>query len=61
MMAVMENIYDQLFRQDLLKKNKILKQRIETALKSFIYSFLDFRTDQRQITVLRSLRKDVWF
>ena len=63
MIAVMEDIYDQTVRQDLLKKDKISKHRVQkTALKSFTYFYLDlnfknFRVDQRRIKVLRSLKE----
>ena len=41
MIAVMEDIYDQTVRQDLLKKGNISKHCVQTALKSFTYSYLD--------------------
>ena len=53
----MEDIYDQIVCQDLLKKDNMSKHRVQTALKSFTYSYLDldfknFRVDQRLIKVL---------
>ena len=62
MIAVMEDIYDQFFRQDRLNKDNISKFFVKTALKSFTYSYLNlgFKNvgdDQRRITVLRSLRE----
>ena len=59
--AVMEDIYDQTVCQDLLKKDNISKHCVQTALKSFTYSYLDldfknFTVDQRRIKVLRSLK-----
>ena len=58
----MEDIYDQIVCQDLLKKDNMSKHRVQTALKSFTYSYLDldfknFRVDQRLIKVLRSLKE----
>ena len=41
MIAVMEYIYDQIVCQDLLKKDNISKHRVQTALKSFTYFYLD--------------------
>ena len=60
MIAVMKDIYDQIVRQVLLKKDNISKHRVQRALKSFTYSYLDldlknFRVDQIRIKVLRSL------
>ena len=62
MIAVMEDIYDQIVCQYLLKKDDIWKYSVETALKSFTYSYLDLvfknvRVDQRRIKVLRSLKE----
>ena len=62
MIAVMEDIYDQTVRQDLLKKGSVSKHCVQTALKSFTYSYLDlglrnFRVDQRTIKVLCSLKE----
>ena len=58
----MDDIYDQIVRRDLLKKDNISKHRIQTALKLFTYSYLDlyfknYRVDQRRIEVLRSLKE----
>ena len=36
--TAMGDIYDQIVRQDLLKKYNISEYRVETALKSFTYS-----------------------
>ena len=62
MITVMEDIYDQIVCQDLLQIDNISKHRVQTALKSFTYSYLDldlknFRIDQRRIKALRSLKK----
>ena len=56
MIAVMEDIYDQIVCQDLLQKDNISKHRVQTSLKSFTYSYLDldlknFRVVQRRIKV----------
>ena len=58
----MENIYDQVACQDLLKKDNMSKHLVQTAFKSFTYSYIDldfknFTVDQRLIKVLRSLKK----
>ena len=62
MIAVMEDIYDRIVRQDLLKKDNISKHCVQAALKSLTYSYLDldlknFRVDQKQIKVLGSLKE----
>ena len=62
MIVVMKDIYEQVVRQDLLKRDNISKHRAETTLKSFTYSYLNldlknFRDDQRRIKVLHSLRE----
>ena len=62
MTAVMEDIYGQIVCQYLLKKDDIWKHSVETALKSFTYSYLDLdfknvRVDQRGINVLRFLKE----
>ena len=58
--TAMGDIYDQIVRQDLLKKYNISEYRVQTAPKSFTYSYLhlnftNFRVDQRRIKVLRPL------
>ena len=41
MVVIMEDIYDKIVWQDLLKKDNISKTRVQTALKSFADSYLD--------------------
>ena len=41
MIAVMEDIDDQIFCQNILKKDNIPKHCVQTALKSFMYSYFD--------------------
>ena len=41
MVVIMEDIYDKIIWQDLLKKDNISKTRVQTALKSFADSYLD--------------------
>ena len=58
----MEDIYDQIVRQDLLKNGNISKHRVQTVLKSFAYSYLDLhfknsRVNQRRVMVLRFLKE----
>ena len=62
MIVLMEDIYDQIFWQDLIKKDNIPKHRLQTALNSLSYSYLylnvkNFRVDQRRVKVLHSLRE----
>ena len=54
--ASIEDIYDQIVCQDLLKKDNISKKSVQTALKSFTYSYLDldvksFRVDHKRTKV----------
>ena len=37
----MEDIYDQIVRQNVMKNDNISKHRIKTALNSFTYAYLD--------------------
>ena len=64
--AVMEDIYGQIVRQDLLKNDNISKHwgkyHVQKSLKSFTYFYLDldfknFRVNQRRIKVLRFLKE----
>ena len=62
MIVLMEDIYDQIFCQDLIKKDNIPKHRLQTAVNSLSYSYLylnvkNFRVDQRRAKVLHSLRE----
>ena len=41
MIAVMEDIDDQIVCQNILKKDNISKHCVQTALKSFMYSYFD--------------------
>ena len=61
MVVFMEDIYDKIVWQDLLKKDKISKRRVQIALKSFTYSYLDldlknYGLDQNKIKILRDLK-----
>ena len=64
--TVMEDIYGQIVRQDLLKNDNISKHwekhHVQKSLKSFTYFYLDldfknFRVNQRRIKVLRFLKE----
>ena len=44
MVVIMEDLYDKIVWQDLLKKDNISKTRVQTALKSFADSYLDLGT-----------------
>ena len=65
MVVFMEDIYDKIVWQDLLKKDKISKRRVQIALKSFTYSYLDldlknYGLDQNKIKILRDLSAWYW-
>ena len=58
--VIMGNIYDQIVRQNLLKKD-ISKQCVQTAIKSFTYSYfnLDLKNygfDQNKVKILQNLK-----
>ena len=62
MIAVMEDVYDQLVRQKAFTDHHIAKHRVQTALKSCTYNYLDldfklFGLDQKRIRILRNLRE----
>ena len=52
----MEDIYDQIVRQDLLKNDNISKHRVQTALKSFTYSYLDL-----DFKILGLIKDGLWY
>ena len=61
MIALMENFYNQIVCQDLLKKDNKQK-RVQASFKSFTYSYLDlnvknFRADQRRLKVFYYLKE----
>ena len=62
MVSVIEDVYDQICRHKGFTENRFAKSRIQTALKSFTYNFLDlddrqFKTDQRKIKIMKDIRK----
>ena len=63
MMAVSEDIYDQLERKQIWKEGFFTKERVRNALRSFTYNCLDldlkqYFTDRRRIRILSALSKD---
>ena len=61
MIALMENFYNQIVCQDLLKKDNKQK-RVQASFKLFTYSYLDlnvknFRVDQRRLKVFYYLKE----
>ena len=60
----MEDVYDLIIRQDIIKKSNISEHCVQTALKSFTYSYLDleqrnFGIDQKRIRLFRSFKEKV--
>ena len=60
MVAIVENIWDQILRNDVLKEDHISKHRLQTALKAFPYNYLDidykeFGFDQKRINTILDL------
>ena len=62
MIAIAENVWEQIEKHNILKHNHISKVRAQTALKSFIYNCLDldikqYISDNKMIKVLRSIKE----
>ena len=62
MVAVMEDAWNQISRQDILKDNHISKRRVQTTLRAFIYNYLDIESrdyllDQKKIRVICNLNE----
>ncbi len=62
LMAVIEDVYDQICRHKLFTNHYFAKHRIQTALKSFTYNYLNldllqFKLDQKKLEILRNLRE----
>ena len=49
MIAAMEDLWNQISRQDILKDNHISKSRVQTALRAFTYNYLDIETQDYQL------------
>ena len=61
MIAVVEDVWNQIIQRNALKDKHFAKHRVQTALKSFTYSYLDldskqFLNDQKHINTIRQLR-----
>ena len=59
--AIMEDFYEQIVRQDLLKKDNISKYCIQTAFRSFTYSYLNLKLknyglNQNKMKILWNLK-----
>ncbi|XP_066924963.1 uncharacterized protein [Clytia hemisphaerica] len=62
MIVIAEDIWNQINSKNALQDKHFTKHRVQTALKSFTYNYLDldtkqFRSDQNLIKVVRELRK----
>ena len=62
MIAVMEDVWNQISRQDILKDSHISKSRVQTALRAFAYNYLDiesrdYQLDQKKIRVICNLKE----
>ena len=62
MIGVMEDVWNQISRQEILKDNHISQSRVQTALRAFTYNYLDiesqdYQLDQKEITVIRNLKE----
>ena len=61
MIVIMEDVYDQILKQNILKGDHIYRHRAETALKAFTCSYLDLDVKQlfnvrKKIKALQNLR-----
>ena len=61
MVVIMEDVYDQILKQNILKDEHIYKHREQTALKEFTYNYLDLNVKQllnhrKKIKALQTLR-----
>ena len=61
MIAVVEDVCNQIIQRNALKDKHFTKHRVQTALKSFMYSYLDldfkqFLNDQNHINTIQQLR-----
>ena len=61
MIVIMEDIYDQIMRHNIVKDSYISRERLKTTLKAFVFNYLDI-DDRRyfhynkHLNVLRELR-----
>ena len=46
MIVIMEDVYDQILKQNILKDDHIYRHRAQTALKAFTYNYLDLDVKQ---------------
>ena len=61
MIAIVEDVWNQIIQRNALKDKHFAKHRVQTALKSFTYSYLDldskqFLNDQKHFNTIRQLR-----
>ena len=61
MVVIVEDIWDQILRDDVLKKDHISKRHLQTELKAFTYIYFDidyreFGFDQNRINTVRNLQ-----
>ena len=57
----MEDVYDQILKQNILKNDHIYRHRAQTVLKAFTYNYLDLDVkqlfnDKKKIKALKNLR-----
>ena len=61
MNVIVEDIWDQILQNNVLKEDHISKRRLQTALRAFCYNYLDidckeFGFDQKRINTIRNLQ-----
>ena len=61
MIVIMEDVYDQILKQNILKDDHIYRHRAQTALKAFTYNYLDLDVkqlfnDRKRSKALQNLR-----
>ena len=63
MIAIAENVKEQIEKHNIVKDNHISKVRAQTALKSFTYNWLDLDikqhiSDNKMVKVLRNIKEN---
>ena len=61
MIVIMEDVYDQILKQNILKDDHIYRHRAQTPLKAFICNYFDLDVkqlfnDRKKIKALQNLR-----
>ena len=63
MIAAMEYVWEQIDNNNILKENRMTKQRVQTALRAFTYNYLDlgskcYHLDRKQMNIIQNLTEE---